>query len=312
LDPQWIVNAFSCIITSEKFIANNHPDLLEMWKKCTATGVLPIDLMRTIWHNNNTTHSTADKDILQLCMERLGLTVRPLTELKSTSHTTDYFIVPSMLPEDNRQLEWLDVILKQDDIVRTTTLCFAFVDDVPNVTFDKFLAVCIYTFPGFLTNEEENERSSYQRGFGCFKIDEFWNMILFCRMSKVTVTLFSLDEKKNIDRNVCIDVHNQVRGILMDTLDMNLQRHLVYHYELHQNDKIQNLTKKYDDTDMYQKELDVWFLYGKLQQELVTFDILFIQSVMKDLLKQYTNKYLRGINNSITEQGYLYLFHSKR
>ncbi|XP_053379026.1 uncharacterized protein LOC123534656 [Mercenaria mercenaria] len=101
LDPQFLIDAFKCIITSKRFY-RWRPNLHHLGNKLITSGVLEMDLLDEVWGNDETNQFYAFKDVLIAFMQRL----RILAEIKDINGSTGSdqsgnvarcFLVPSLL-----------------------------------------------------------------------------------------------------------------------------------------------------------------------------------------------------------------------
>ncbi|XP_045161868.2 uncharacterized protein LOC123526687 [Mercenaria mercenaria] len=98
LDPQFLIDAFKCIITSQRFYRWK-PDLKDLGEKLMNSGILEMDLLDEIWGNDETSQFYSFKDVLLAFMQRLRILaeMKDVTDTTRAEHVERTFLVPSLL-----------------------------------------------------------------------------------------------------------------------------------------------------------------------------------------------------------------------
>ncbi|XP_053402194.1 uncharacterized protein LOC123548536 [Mercenaria mercenaria] len=163
LQPQWLIDAFKCLITADQFCKER--EMYTKWMEFDEKGILTRELIDMAWKE------TADKHkvVLLLFMERLGLIAKPFGSTESGSLQTkmDHYFAPCVLKQEPP----LDILETQDtsDSTSTTKLCFSTTSRfVPSAMFNRLLAACLAKWQLF----EQDEKPTIFCGCGVFKIDE--------------------------------------------------------------------------------------------------------------------------------------------
>ncbi|XP_060073572.1 uncharacterized protein LOC132553354 [Ylistrum balloti] len=225
-DPTWLVRCFRLIITVKN--ANRSTtetsDMLERYEK---TGEIPMKLVRLLLKQGNENDKfSAHEDVLVFYMERLELLTRPLT--KDGQTVEDVFLVPCILP--NAEPEKLRHIIENPKATKSSTLSFVFRDAfVSSPIYDKLLASCIHSFQ---VAEIQGMDPSYclQRGFGCFRLNPRWNMIIHCDDNIVKVTLFT-EKETTVNPGEGFHAKNVLASLLNNAFITNQLQHLVDSFE---------------------------------------------------------------------------------
>ncbi|XP_053379025.1 uncharacterized protein LOC123529642 isoform X2 [Mercenaria mercenaria] len=98
LDPQFLIDAFKCIITSQRFY-RWRPNLKDLGEKLMTSGMLEMDLLNEIWGNDETKRFYAFKNVILAFMQRLRILaeMKDVTDTSIAEHVERCFLVPSLL-----------------------------------------------------------------------------------------------------------------------------------------------------------------------------------------------------------------------
>ncbi|XP_053374924.1 uncharacterized protein LOC123535010 [Mercenaria mercenaria] len=101
LDPQFLIDAFKCIITSKRFFRLK-PNLHHLGRKLITSGVLEMDLLDEVWGNDETNQFYAFKDVIIAFMQRLRIfaeikDINCSTGSEQNGNVSRCFLVPSLL-----------------------------------------------------------------------------------------------------------------------------------------------------------------------------------------------------------------------
>ncbi|XP_060589621.1 probable serine/threonine-protein kinase roco6 [Ruditapes philippinarum] len=104
IDPQLLVDAFKCIITSKRF-CKWKSDIHELWEKLMETAVLDKYLLNTIWEHDDKNRFIEHKDILLAFLQRHRILaeMQVIDEVTSDARGTGKYIVPSLLKSEGDQ-----------------------------------------------------------------------------------------------------------------------------------------------------------------------------------------------------------------
>ncbi|XP_062587851.1 uncharacterized protein LOC134249530, partial [Saccostrea cucullata] len=100
LNPQWLVDAFKCFITSEKFLGLSPSEsLLEEMKK---TGHLSMEIIETLWSEREDQSYLENKEHIIKILERMDIISRPKRYMKDgeSSEEMTTFLVPCLMSLD--------------------------------------------------------------------------------------------------------------------------------------------------------------------------------------------------------------------
>ncbi|XP_033760819.1 uncharacterized protein LOC117342711 [Pecten maximus] len=248
IDPQFLVDFFSILITDNEFLPKDDIKLLGDLELYSEEGAVTPALLDILLSQEKTKAFLPHKSNLLALMEKFGLIVRmPLLEGTTENvRFSETYTIPTKLAEMPNISSITDCV---KDLAVSTTLCFLFKDVfVPEELFCRVFATIMRTFKtsSLLKQplEEGNERNDGQtkektclfRGFGCFEFNDFYSMILSMHWvrSTIAVTLFS-PTKQELPQGSGRHVRERLEQILQETLQMSCQQHFQYTYKLHCN-----------------------------------------------------------------------------
>ncbi|XP_045167059.2 probable serine/threonine-protein kinase roco6 [Mercenaria mercenaria] len=98
IDPQFLVDAFKCIITSKRF-CKWRSNLHDLWEKLMETAVLEKYLLNKVWEQDKTHPFMEHRDILLAFLQRLRILAETLyiDEVTGDERGSGKYIVPSLL-----------------------------------------------------------------------------------------------------------------------------------------------------------------------------------------------------------------------
>jgi len=213
LNPQWIVDAFRCLIKAPKFEDFKCNNLDTLWNMYKLNAELTRPLVDGLWKDEQ---FAAHKTTLLVLMEKMGLVARPIRLNTRGKEQLEYYIVPTLLKVS--ECDWLVRILAKDNTVQSRTLCFVY-NFIPFTIFHKLMAMCIANFK---IATKQLGKTCLQKEFGCFMVDSFWFMALSCKNSVIKVTMFKFDDK-NVP--VQAEAFVQTRLFLEESLQQIFQLH---------------------------------------------------------------------------------------
>ena len=143
LDPQYLIDAFKCIITSQRF-CNNNPTVRPFWKKLMNEARLESELIDYQWNQNDGKDFMKWRDILLAFLQKHFIISEALEydEKDSTSTGLGWYIVPSLL-KDHRSQDVINEFLagKKRTILR---LVFQFENSsVVEAEYDRLIAASL-------------------------------------------------------------------------------------------------------------------------------------------------------------------------
>ncbi|KAL3888019.1 hypothetical protein ACJMK2_000403, partial [Sinanodonta woodiana] len=147
LDPQWMIDALSSLITAEMFIYQN-PAIIKVWYAFKEKGKLTHELIDAIWNKNEKPDFHDNKEHILLVMEKLNIIARPMsyTEDGKSVKVEDYYLAPCMLREATPKR----VICQQPDPKdqSTSVLCFVCKGKfLPTPIFHRLVGACLTLWP---------------------------------------------------------------------------------------------------------------------------------------------------------------------
>ncbi|XP_060083882.1 uncharacterized protein LOC132563138 [Ylistrum balloti] len=218
--PQWIVDAFRCIIKAVRFVETHDDDSLRLHiTQFQMSGILIEGLLKRLWRYYET-----HQDILIEIMQRL----QPLVAVDKINNELAW-IVPSMLKSTNGS-PLFQAILSHPDAVVSKTLCFVFKSNVLPAIYDKLLAGCLSSKLKIKTDKER--KSIMGRGTACFILNRACDLLLSCKGSVVSCTLVSRNRNIHFGEK-CSFVRKILCNILKDIFKKFHHGNLEYELCLH-------------------------------------------------------------------------------
>ncbi|XP_060558883.1 uncharacterized protein LOC132719154 [Ruditapes philippinarum] len=98
LDTQYVIDAFRCIITSERF-CKREPTYRHLWKTLRQEAKLNMQLLERVWSTDPKNHFLEHKDVLLMLMQRHHIISEALSYDDETEETKGlgWYVVPSFL-----------------------------------------------------------------------------------------------------------------------------------------------------------------------------------------------------------------------
>ncbi|XP_033761570.1 uncharacterized protein LOC117343338 [Pecten maximus] len=145
LSPQWLINAFKCIITARQFCIKN-PALAQHWDDLNSTGKLHQSMVQGIFRKQD--RFCQHKEHILGLMERLDIISRPFVHQpgdKSHPALQEFYFVPSLLQDKLTECQLDNYVY---DTNRTPFLCYVFKNNfLPPAVFHRLLAACVSKYP---------------------------------------------------------------------------------------------------------------------------------------------------------------------
>ncbi|XP_021366303.1 uncharacterized protein LOC110458740 isoform X2 [Mizuhopecten yessoensis] len=273
-NPQWLLDAFSVVITDVQFMPNETNILLKSdLQLYQEKGLLTHSLVQELFEKSgNETHRN-HLDIILKHFVWFGMIVKNVVSEHKFGQSGDdnAYIVPSKL-ETLANSNEIEYVIQTEARIVTKTLCFQFKGDlIPLETFDKVYAGILqeydplrltsrpcpdnwfqkitYISLGILKDSEEKETKSIYRNFGCFAVDDSTNMIvsMHWEQSCIAITLFSHIDN-TIPGTVAPSIRRKLDDIIKKTLGVCKQDNIAYEYKLHCSYQIDHGDKPRDRT----------------------------------------------------------------
>lgn len=177
LNPQWLVDAFKCLITTEKFLGSTRHQadfLLEEMKK---TGYLSMENIEILWSDREDPSYLENKEHIIKILERMDIIAKPTRYEQNgeSSHEMSTFLVPCMMNVDsfNVRNKWLKS--KNTSKIVVPALGFYFKDEfMPPAVFYRLLAACMAKFPVV----EQNDVPQVFANTAVFRLDKYNFLLL--------------------------------------------------------------------------------------------------------------------------------------
>ncbi|XP_033731520.1 uncharacterized protein LOC117321163 [Pecten maximus] len=247
IDPQFLVDFFSVLITDTEFLSNDDLKVVEDLELYKENGELTPELINSLLCREKTKAFLPHLSHLLALMEKFGLIVKMQIPESTTGHVrfSETYTVPSKLVE-LPDISTISECVKGRVVSRS--LCFIFKDVfVPEELFHRVFATVLRSFKTaslsrqnlkevHTTNATTEKETCLFRGFGLFEINDLYSMILSMHWerSAIAVTLLSPTQPELPQDSGC-HVRERVERILQEMLQMSCQQHFQYTYNLHCN-----------------------------------------------------------------------------
>ncbi|XP_060065830.1 uncharacterized protein LOC132546145 isoform X2 [Ylistrum balloti] len=238
LDPQWVAQAFRKIITVPKFVNRKDKRANFLWKMYQQSAILDMEYLQIVWNEERQLRLWEYREVILAFMERLGLIARPNHQqrIKSAGDgsgpeesdvAVEIYLVPSLL---SGKVICFPREMTDRYAIKTRTLCLVFSSRcVQFPVFDKLLAACIEKFKVMKTEDEIWLR----RGFGIFRIDSVWSVVISCGNNIIKITLFKQSPVPTIEPGAGLRVRLFIEEALKNIMELYDHRDLNFAYHLH-------------------------------------------------------------------------------
>ncbi|XP_076081052.1 uncharacterized protein LOC143051960 [Mytilus galloprovincialis] len=142
LDPQWLANAFTCIVTAQQFQLEL-PHL--QWNNFKQTGKMDPKLLEEIFKKQTADMRIHKEHILEV-IEKFDIIIYPLllTESGNVQREHSFFYVPCML--QTLKIKDIDVLFNVPNASKSTCLCFVF-SFLPPYLISNLIVSCLREYP---------------------------------------------------------------------------------------------------------------------------------------------------------------------
>ncbi|XP_063436895.1 uncharacterized protein LOC134718331 [Mytilus trossulus] len=142
LDPQWLANAFTCIVTAQQFQLEL-PHL--QWDNFKQTGKMDPKLLEEIFKKQSADMRIHKEHILEV-IEKFDIIIYPLllTESGNVQREHSFFYVPCML--QTLKNKDIDVLFHVQNAKKSTCLCFVF-SFLPPYLISNLIVSCLREYP---------------------------------------------------------------------------------------------------------------------------------------------------------------------
>ncbi|XP_063438219.1 uncharacterized protein LOC134719175 [Mytilus trossulus] len=149
LDPQWLANAFKCIVTAQQF-QFKLPHL--QWDNFKKTGKMDPKLLEEIFKKQSADMRIHKEHILEV-IEKFDIIIYPLllTESGNVQREHSFFYVPCML--QTLKINDIDVLFNVPNASKSTCLCFVF-SFLPPYLISNLIVSCLREYPLAVVNGE--------------------------------------------------------------------------------------------------------------------------------------------------------------
>ncbi|XP_060601576.1 uncharacterized protein LOC132754861 isoform X2 [Ruditapes philippinarum] len=223
LDPQFLVDAFRCVFTSEKF-CKVRPKMRHVWEELCNTAIIRAELFEEVWRQEKDNNFYEFKQLLIEYMQKHHIIAEVLAyELESESviKRLGYFIVPSLLKisaDDDTMRSYLE-----GKPLSTVSLCYKFEHEtMAPFTYQACLAGLIGRWP--LANLD-NTHVLFDNVAAC-EIEREHAGVLMLTENKLELLVVSLCPPDNVKADVCDMFRRYVEAVMIKRMHkLNANKH---------------------------------------------------------------------------------------
>ncbi|XP_052217289.1 uncharacterized protein LOC127835073 [Dreissena polymorpha] len=239
LDPQWIIQAFQCLITHVK---NKNPSNFDAWEDYTNLAILKPEVFNEIMDKSAKTIGDNRVYVIKY-MEHLDVMVKPFTfeeakearnmaadlQIEEDKHDAgqqlntkylDFHIVPCRL---KKPPPFISDLTSPKAKKTTQVLCFVFSENfMPQSFYHRLVALCIRTWP----ISQEGDETLLYNGVAVFDIQSHsaYTLTIWYQDHIIYVRLSSWSKKytEDIDFQLCKDVRHTLRMCLLNCVGQSV------------------------------------------------------------------------------------------
>ncbi|XP_053388495.1 uncharacterized protein LOC128551622 [Mercenaria mercenaria] len=191
LNPQYIIDAFKCIMTSREFCITDGT-LRPLWQQLTKDAILRPELIQGVWDNGTDNRFSKFKDVLVLFLQKLRIIAEAQMFDIESLVPLGYYIVPSFLrkAEDDEIVTFL-----KGRTCTTVSVVYAFENEaiVPTI-FQRVMASAIGTWPVV----KNSDRSLHFENACVFKLDLSYAGIILRHRKMIELSMAHLCLGENV------------------------------------------------------------------------------------------------------------------
>ncbi|XP_045188412.2 uncharacterized protein LOC123546277 [Mercenaria mercenaria] len=201
LDAQYLIDAFKCIVTSERFCKKD-PSFRHLWKRLLKEARLEKELVEKLWKNDTKNDFHKHKNELLMFLQKHLIISEVSNYDENTSESTGlgWFIVPSFL-KDSFSENALQIFLngKQQTSVRFVMRFYN--SPVVQVVFYRLLAALIGRWPVLEVAIPEVKSLIYEN-LGVLRLDKFHAGIIERKIENIELRVVCLCHTGSVDDKI--------------------------------------------------------------------------------------------------------------
>ncbi|XP_052106691.1 uncharacterized protein LOC127739139 [Mytilus californianus] len=150
LDPQWLADAFRCIVTATKF-QEKLPCFIE-WKEVKETGKIKSNLMQAIFNLQQASIKDHQSHLIAV-MEKFDIIINPVVQTNRDPTDKDvFFYIPCMMQVN--KIEEVDKLFEVEDEYKSMCLCFIF-NFLPPYLISHLIVSCLRKYTVAFAQQQE-------------------------------------------------------------------------------------------------------------------------------------------------------------
>lgn len=208
LQPQWLVDAFRCIITAKEFCTMNI-QMRREWDEFYKEGILRQSLIDYVWQLEANHQFYENKTHLLGLMEKIDIIAKPVKISSDHSDHVQFYLSPCLLrksfPEE-------DLLLLTKEATHSPTLCYVFTDKfVPPAVFHRLLAACI----GKWQIIQRREKLMIFCGCGMFSTkDQCGRFLIKQNDHVIQLQAHYFGDSSNLETGICVEIREFITSRL--------------------------------------------------------------------------------------------------
>ncbi|XP_060600602.1 uncharacterized protein LOC132754032 [Ruditapes philippinarum] len=174
LDTQYVIDAFKCIITSERFCKKD-PTCRRLWKTLTQEAKLEMQLLERVWSTDEKNNFLKHKDVLLMLMQRHYIISEALSYDDKTEETKGlgYYVVPCFLRLYRANEPVKELLSGRQQTLLKFVMSFT-ISPLVQIVYYRVIAALVGKWEIVSINSPEQEKQVLlYENLGVFKLDRY-------------------------------------------------------------------------------------------------------------------------------------------
>ncbi|XP_045175896.2 uncharacterized protein LOC123536632 isoform X2 [Mercenaria mercenaria] len=202
LNPQYLIDAFRCIVTSKKFCRVKR-SLRNSWNSLCEDAILLPDLIEVVWGKDSEEHYLEHKEILLAFLKRHGIIseVQRYSETENELRTPEplgYYIVPSLL-KTRRSARLVSCFIDEKQKTEASLVYRFEYDSIVQTIYQRVTAAALAKWPPI---EFDRQKLLYEN-LSVFELVLDHAGMIFYNEDKLELLVINLTPPENISKVVC-------------------------------------------------------------------------------------------------------------
>ncbi|XP_060587848.1 uncharacterized protein LOC132743332 [Ruditapes philippinarum] len=223
LDTQYLIDAFKCIVTSERF-CKKEPQYRDLWDLLRKQGKLKMELIHRVWESNSD-FLKHKKEILMFMQRHYIISeVSSFDKNTGTTNGLGWFIVPIFLRDHSNNNTVIEFLKGK----RQTSLRFLMLfqyTPVVQIVYCRLIAAVVakWSVVQIGISKQEKEFLLYEN-LGVFRLDNLNAGVIELQQNRIEMRVISLCKSRNVNRRTADTFRRFAESVVIS--DFNKLRHL--------------------------------------------------------------------------------------